>query len=316
MVKDEDNNFMSIEDVDTPDKRILTVFTVNWIELEILKILDKSLEPVYKGEMITVLRNKHNSIANKPESSFYAIFDKLEKIEMIETNAIPGQGYKTFLEITEKGQIELRRALFWGISSIFEGMASQLIEVLNVVCVKTMGCLREMNFAVVSPNNPEFLVPEMCNHCVQATDEDTQSRFNILLPFAKDLVVPYYQNIRSNPDDIPLKNDLLDRVMSVLSLGFLEENDSENYIKEVHRILKPGGKVAFFELIEFESYLWESLKQLTFGFQIFIPEKGSGELIQFLPDRLKAKVVSVFGEENVKLIFLREIVCVLAIKQD
>ena len=316
MVKDEDNNFMSIEDVDTPDKRILTVFTVNWIELEILKILDKSLEPVYKGEMITVLRNKHKSIANKPESSFYAIFDKLEKIEMIETNAIPGQGYKTFLEITEKGQIELRRALFWGISSIFEGMASQLIEVLNVVCVKTMGCLREMNFAVVSPNNPEFLVPEMCNHCVQATDEDTQSRFNILLPFAKDLVVPYYQNIRSNPDDIPLKNDLLDRVMSVLSLGFLEENDSENYIKEVHRILKPGGKVAFFELIEFESYLWESLKQLTFGFQIFIPEKGSGELIQFLPDRLKAKVVSVFGEENVKLIFLREIVCVLAIKQD
>lgn len=316
MVKDEDNNFMSIEDVDTPDKRILTVFTVNWIELEILKILDKSLEPVYKGEMITVLRGKHKSISNKPESSFYAIFDKLEKIEMIETNAIPGQGYKTFLEITEKGQIELRRALFWGISSIFEGMASQLIEVLNVVCVKTMGCLREMNFAVVSPNNPEFLVPEMCNHCVQATDEDTQSRFNILLPFAKDLVVPYYQNIRSNPDDIPLKNDLLDRVMSVLSLGFLEQKDSENYIKEVHRILKPGGKVAFFELIEFESYLWESLKQLTFGFQIFIPEKGSGELIQFLPDRLKAKVVSVFGEENVKLIFLREIVCVLAIKQD
>ena len=316
MVKDEDNNFMSIEDVDTPDKRILTVFTVNWIELEILKILDKSLEPVYKGEMITVLRNKHKSIANKPESSFYAIFDKLEKIEMIETNAIPGQGYKTFLEITEKGQIELRRALFWGISSIFEGMTSQLIEVLNVVCVKTMGCLREMNFAVVSPNNPEFLVPEMCNHCVQATDEDTQSRFNILLPFAKDLVVPYYQNIRSNPDDIPLKNDLLDRVMSVLSLGFLEQKDSENYIKEVHRILKPRGKVAFFELIEFESYLWESLKQLTFGFQIFIPEKGSGELIQFLPDRLKAKVVSVFGEENVKLIFLREIVCVLAIKQD
>ena len=315
MAKDEDNNFMSV-DVDASDKRILTVFTVNWIELEILKILDKSLEPVYKGEMITVLRDKHNSIANKPESSFYAIFDKLEKIEMIETNAIPGQGYKTFLEITEKGQIELKRALFWGISSIFEGMASQLIDVLNVVCVKTMGCLREMNFAVVSPNNPEFLVSEMCNNCVQSTDEDTQSRFNILLPFAKDLVVPYYQNIRSNPDDIPLKDDLLDRVMSVLALGFLEEKDSENYIKEVHRILKPGGKAAFFELIEFESYLWESLKQLTSGFQIFIPKKGSGELIQFLPEQLKAKIVSVFGEENVRLIFLREIVCVLAIKQD
>ena len=86
--------------------------------------------------MITVLRDKHDSISTKPESSFYAIFDKLEKIGMIETNAIPGQGYKTFLEITEKGQIELKGALFWGISSIFEGMANQLIEVLNVVCVK------------------------------------------------------------------------------------------------------------------------------------------------------------------------------------
>ena len=314
MVKNEENNLLSL-DIDTSDRRILTVFSVNWIELEILKILDKSLEPVYKGEMINLLRDKHDSIAGKPESSFYAIFDRLEKTEMILTNSIPGQGYKTFLEITERGQIQLRRALFWGISSIFEGMAGQLIELLNEVCVKTMGCLREMNFGVVSPNNPEFLVPEMCNQCVHSTDEDSQSRFNILLPFAKDYIVPYYQNIRSNPEDIPLKMDLLDRIMSVLALGFLSEKDSEEYIKEVQRILKPGGKVAFFELIEFESYLWNALKELTHGFQIFIPKTGSGELLQFLPEKLKSKVAAVFGEENVKLIFLHEIVCAIAVKK-
>ncbi|MHA2256284.1 MAG: hypothetical protein ACXAAM_09440, partial [Candidatus Heimdallarchaeaceae archaeon] len=48
------------------------VFSVNWIELEILKILSKSFEPVYKGELITYLRSKYRSIEEKPESSFYA----------------------------------------------------------------------------------------------------------------------------------------------------------------------------------------------------------------------------------------------------
>jgi hypothetical protein len=79
--------------------------------------------------------------------------------------------------------------------------------------------------------------------------------------------------------------------------------------------LKPGGKVAFFELIEFESYLWNALKELTHGFQIFIPKTGTGELIQFLPDQLKSKVVDAFGEENVRIIFLHEIICAVAVKK-
>ncbi|MCE7747839.1 MAG: hypothetical protein GPJ51_05540 [Candidatus Heimdallarchaeota archaeon] len=301
-------------EISKDDKRILTVFSVNWIELEILKILNRSSEPVYKGEMISVLRNKHDSITEKPESSFYAIFDKLEKSEFIKTKSIPGQGYKTFLEITEPGQNELNRALYWGISSIFEGMLNQLISVLNDMCVRTMGCLKEMNYGVISPNNPEFLVPEMCNECVSASAEDTPNRFNILMPYSKETLVPFYQNLRASPDNIPLKMDFLDRVNSILTLGFLEKKDAKELIKEVHRILKPGAKVAFYEILNFESYLFEALRYLTHGFQIFTPKKSIGELKQFDPEELKELVSETFGKENVELIFLREIILVIAIK--
>ncbi len=302
------------DEISKNDKNLLTVFSVNWIELEILKILNRSSEPVYKGEMISVLRTKHESIERKPESSFYAIFDKLEKSDLIQTKSIPGQGYKTFLEITEPGKSELQRALFWGVSSIFEGMLSQLIGILNEMCVRTMGCLKEMNYGVISPNNPEFLVPELCNECVSASEVDTQNRFNILLPYSKETQVPYYQKLRASPDNIPLKMDYLDRINSILSLGFLNKKDSRAFIKEVHRILKPGAKVAFYEILNFESYLFEALRHLTYGFQIFTPRKAIGELKQFDPEELKALVSETFDEENVELIFLREIILVLAIK--
>ena len=309
-----ENDDSLLVDISKDDKRILTVFSVNWIELEILKILNRSSEPVYKGELISVLRNKHESIVNKPESSFYAIFDKLEKSDFITTKSIPGQGYKTFLELNELGRNELNRAVYWGISSIFEMMLSQLIGILNDMCVRTMGCLKEMNYAVISPNNPEFLVPEMCNECVSAYEDDTPNRFNILLPYAKETQVPFYQTIRASPDNIPLKMDFLDRVNSILTLGFLNEEDSEELVKEVHRILKSGGKVAFYEILNFESYLFEALRYLTHGFQIFTPKNVSGELRQFDPENLQKTIAKVFGSENVEIIHLREIVLVIAIK--
>ena len=311
---DVDKNDILLIDISKEDKSILTVFSVNWIELEILKILNRSSEPVYKGELINVLRNKHESITNKPESSFYAIFDKLEKSELITTKSIPGQGYKTFLEITEPGQTELTRALYWGVSSIFEGILSQLIEVLNEMCVRTMGCLKEMNYGVISPNNPEFLVPEMCNQCVSASEEDTPNRFNILMPYSKETLVPFYQNIRAKPDNIPLKMNFLDRINSILSLGFLGNEDSIELIKEIHRVLKPGAKVAFYEILDFESYLFEALRHMTHGFQIFTPKNAVGELRQFNAKELKKLISSIFGEENVEVILLREIILVVAVK--
>ena len=314
MNKDEVDETILI-DIPENENRILTVFSVNWIELEILKILNRSSEPVYKGEMISVLRDKHDSISNKPESSFYAIFDKLEKSGFITTNSIPGQGYKTFLEITTNGKKEFRKALYWGISSIIEGMLNELMDTFNELCVRIMGCLKEMNYGVIGPNNPEFLVPELCNHCVSASAEDVPNRFNILLPYSKETQVQFYQNLRATPNNIPLKVDLLDRLLSALSLGFLEPESREDLIKEIHRILKPGGKAAFYEILNFESYLFEALRHLTHGFRIFTPKQASTNLQQFDPEELKEIIVKVFGEENVELIILREIAVVIAVKQ-
>jgi len=296
------------------EEDIVNFFSVNWIELEILKILSKAPEPVYKGEMITLLRSKHTEIMKKPESSFYAIFDKLENLDFVQPNAIPGKGYKSFLEITPRGMIELRRALYWAISTIFEGMTNELIYILSDLCIRNMGCLREMYFGIISPNNPEFLVPQMCNDCITATDEEIPNRFNILMPYAKDTIVPYYQNLKSKPKDIPLKSDFLDRVMSILSLGLIEPEDADEYLKEVFRILKPEGKLAVVELTTFESYLFDSLQKLTNGFSSFIPKKGGNGFLQFNPEDLRKKIAAVFGEENVIKIDMREFVLIVAQK--
>jgi DNA-binding PadR family transcriptional regulator len=292
------------------------IFSVSWIELEILKILNKAPEPVYKGEMISYFRNKYHDteIEEKPESSFYAIFERLEKEGFIQTNPIPGKGYKTFLEITDKGKTELHRALFWSVSTIFEGMTEELIKILDDVCIKNMGCLKEMNFGIISPNNLEFLIPKVCGECVKASEEDLPHRFNILMPYSEYTDVPFYQKIRSTYDNIPLKTNFLDRMMSILSLGLIKKQEFEPFLLEAKRLLKPGGKIAFVEIIAFESYLFEALQKMTDGFSSFFPKRAPGGFTQFNQNEVKTQIEHVFGVNKVKMIELREFVLVIAEK--
>ena len=264
--------------------------------------------------MINRLKSKYFEISTKPESSFYAIFDRLEEDKLVSLSEIKGEGYKKFLLITQNGLFELKRAVNWGISTIFEGMVEELITVLNEFCIGLMGCVKENNFGIISPNNPEFLVPESCNACVKPEEANLFHRFNILMPYSKDMVIPYYQNIKAQPGNIPLKTDYLQRVISVLSLGLLEEKQGNDLIGEVYRILEPRGKVIFIEVVEFESYLFESLNKLTHGFDLFIPKKGSSSLTQFSPKLLKEKIEHVFGEQNVEAIEMREFVFLIATK--
>jgi DNA-binding PadR family transcriptional regulator len=301
-------------DLEKMDDKTSTYFSISWLELEVLKILTKSQKPVYKGEMINRLKSQYFEISTKPESSFYAIFDRLEEDKLVALSEIKGEGYKKFLSITQEGMFELRRALNWGISTIFEGMVEELISVLNEFCVGIMGCKKENDFGIISPNNPEFLVPESCNACVKPVDANLFHRFNILMPYAKDMVIPYYQNIMAQPDNIPLKSNYLQRIMSILSLGLIEGKKTNEFITEVHRILEPGGKVVFIEIVEFESYLYESLNKLTHGFDLFIPKKGTSSLTQFSPKLLEEKIGSVFGEENLEIIDMREFIFVIATK--
>ncbi len=302
------------DDSEKLDDKTSTYFSISWLELEVLKILTKSQKPVYKGEMINKLKSKYSEISTKPESSFYAIFDRLEDDKLVSLSEIKGEGYKKFLSITQEGMFELRRALNWGISTIFEGMVEELISVLNKFCVGLMGCKKENDFGIISPNNPEFLVPESCNACVKPVEANLFHRFNILMPFAKDMVIPFYQNIKAQPNNIPLKSDYLQRMLSILSLGLLEEKQANEMLDEVYRILEPGGKVIFIEIVEFESYLYESLNKMTHGFDLFIPKKGTSGLTQFSPQQLKEKIERVFSKENLEIIEMREFIFVIATK--
>ena len=305
---------MSSFDPEKIDDKTSTYFSISWLELEVLKILTKSQKPVYKGEMINRLKSKYIEISTKPESSFYAIFDRLEEDKLVSLSEIKGEGYKKFLSITQDGLFELKRALNWGISTIFEGMVEELITVLNEFCVGLMGCRKENDFGIISPNNPEFLVPESCNACVKPVEANLFHRFNILMPYSKEMVIPYYQNIKAQPGSIPLKSDYLQRIMSILSLGLLDEKQGNELIGEVHRILDPKGKAVFIEIVEFKSYLFESLNKLTYGFDLFIPKKGTSSLTQFSPQVLKEKIERVFGAENLEIIEMREFVFLVATK--
>ena len=75
-----------------------TSFSLGWLELEILKLLKRSDEPIYKGEIISLLRNAYaDELGDKPESTFYAIFDKLQENAYVEFERISGKGLTPFL---------------------------------------------------------------------------------------------------------------------------------------------------------------------------------------------------------------------------
>ncbi|MHA1401234.1 MAG: methyltransferase domain-containing protein [Candidatus Heimdallarchaeaceae archaeon] len=308
-----ENNKNSLEDMLTKGQ-IGTVFSVNWIELEILRILNRTKQSLYKGEVIQILRSRSIALSKKPDSSFYSIFEKLKEEGFLSFNKVEGKGYRAYLELTEKGKVELTKALNWGLNTLLESMSFKLVENLNAICRKYMECNKKQSFGIISVGNPNLLVPEVCNSCVNASDECKFKRYNIFMPFAKDIQVEYFQNIRATYDDIPLKTNLLDRFMSALNLGLIAEEQQETFLKEIYRLLKPGGRAAFFELRRFESYLFDALETITDGLSNFLAKKETQTLRRFKKKELMRIFGDVFGENNVEVIKLKEFLLTLVTK--
>lgn len=285
-------------------------FSLDWLELEILKLLKKSNEPIYKGEIITVLRDIYgDDLAEKPESTFYAIFDKLQENGFAKFQRIPGKGYKTFAKITEKGTHELNNAINWAVSTLLTEFTTEIVNKLQPLCKKHMACQKNLTFGIIGLNTPDMKLPEICNRCVGLeANEKTHNRINMILPELPSVISPSYQNIQVTTNNLLLRDNSMNRILSILSLGSITEKQRVPFVHEIKRILAPQGIAAFYELKEFHSYFYEAMQNITKGFNLLKPVGPLSYFYQFQLDELKTILSSAFREDEIQVIDLHELV--------
>ncbi len=311
-------NYISSDEEDQDkflsQKSTNSVFSINWIDLEILRLLLQSKQPMYKSEIIQLLRLNNFSLSNKPDSSFYAIFDRLSSEDLININKIEGKGYRAYLEITPKGIIQIKNAINWSLNTLFEQISLYIVERINIECKKMMGCTKDHIFGICTVCGPKFLVPEVCSKCVNATEKEKFYRYNLLMPYSYDSNVENYQNIRVTHDDIPLKNNHFDRFMSALNLAVLDKKQQNEFLEEIYRIMKKDSKVVFVELLHFESYIFDAIEELTEGLTMLLAKKRKNKLNRFSKEELKKTIETVFGKGHVEVHQLREFLYAVATK--
>ncbi|MHA1687412.1 MAG: hypothetical protein ACTSYD_13600 [Candidatus Heimdallarchaeaceae archaeon] len=295
-----------------------TSFSLGWLELEILKLLKRSDEPIYKGEIISLLRNAYaDELGDKPESTFYAIFDKLQENAYVEFERISGKGYKTFARITEKGKTELKNSINWAVSTLLTEFTAEIVRKLLPICKKHMACHKELAFGLIGLNTPDMGITELCNNCIKGTSQHHQRyRINMILPELVNIPSPLYQNIQVKADNLLLRDNALNRILSILTLGSINEKQIMPFIKEIYRILAPKGVVGFYELKEFHSYFYEAMQNITEGFNLLRPIRPNSRFRQFNVEELKGMIASVFGQDAVEVVDLKEIVLILAKKPE
>ncbi|MHA1867446.1 MAG: hypothetical protein ACTSXD_05215 [Candidatus Heimdallarchaeaceae archaeon] len=291
------------------------LISINWLGLEILTILKNSNEPLYKSEIIHIIRSKYPSLGSKPDSSFYAVFEKLKQENLIKDEQIKGQGYRSYLSITEYGKKQIIFMINWSLGALIDGISKKIAIELNNDCRKHMECSKELTFGTISSGNQQFLIPNLCTKCVNAGPKEKFNRYNILMPEAHETPIESYQNIRAKYNEIPLKDNLLDRFLSTINLGLLDDNGSLEFLYETKRILKKGGKAGFFEFRYFESYLIDAIEKETKGFSFFFAKTiKEGKLKKFKKEELEELFFKVFGKENVKINDFNEFYFVIATK--
>ncbi|UJG41055.1 MAG: helix-turn-helix transcriptional regulator [Candidatus Heimdallarchaeum aukensis] len=291
------------------------LFAINWLGLEILTILKNSNVPLYKSEIIHIIRTKYPSLGNKPDSSFYAIFERLKQEKLIKDEQIKGQGYRSYLSITEYGKKQIGFMLNWSLGALIEGVSKKMAIELNNDCKKQMKCSKDLTFGTISSGNQQFLIPTLCTKCVNAGPKEKFSRYNILMPEAHETAIDSYQNIRAKYDEIPLKDNLLDRFLSTLNLGLLNDEDSIEFLHETKRILKKGGRAGFFEFKFFESYIVDAIETETKGFSFYFAKTiKERKLRKFKKEELEELFFKVFEKENVKIKDFKEFYFVIATK--
>ncbi len=253
-----------------------TIPEINWFELEVLNLI--SMKPDYGQQLL----HRLESMYREPISSgkLYPVLQKLEKKGFMKRSDL--EKGKFFYTITEEGQTELFNATKWALHSLLTTLTRQLAMDVSAYVEDKL----EKEIANLEKENKTI-------ERVAVFEEGCKSKAEALLyPFAGKFSnvsifsihhekmdgtfsgkachtygsIPNITELVSTHDDIPLKDEFVDSAVMILS--FHESPDREAYMKEVLRILKPGGVLFIIEFARFESYILESL------FNILHTEEG------------------------------------------
>lgn len=247
---------------------------VTWLELEILnRLITKER---YGNELLMLLMNtlgkekvtsgKLYPNLKKMERGGFIKRMKKKKVEVTDEHGgvavLPRGVDRIYFEITEKGKIEVDKAERFIANIQFNRMLFQLDELMTKRFSEILAPLKGFVNIGILTGADQFsirrslkIVPRMDRKkyfLLMVEQSKTEGRSDVLDHLDREMA--YFP---SKVDDIPLKNDYLDVVVSTLDLK--KEMNIKKYLAEVIRTVKPGGLVIIVEFAQFNSFILERI---------------------------------------------------------
>jgi len=255
-----------------------TLPTVNWFELEVLTSISK--HPKYGQQLLKELSAQLSEQISS--GRLYPVLQKLEKHGYV-VKSEQERG-RFFYTLTGKGKEEMSKATQWSLRSLMEALTRKLIEDVSLriqehlesdIKAKEKMGKKIKRIATIKIPPPEVFRP-MRYHPVELFIKGIPhiELFSIFIntgaPFDRFMnnltesdSLPNITDMVGEFDDLPLKDEYVDIVF--LSDSYQQSPDKERHMKEVTRILRPGGKLYFTVMARYDSYILESLGDIVYA---------------------------------------------------
>ena len=280
---------------------------LDWKELEIMSVLLK--KETHKREIIKEIKNRIPGLRNKPNSSLYLIFERLQKKGLITIRRIVGKGHKTFVSLTNLGLKQINKVLQWSFQLLAPSLIQSLLSNISAECQQFFSCAPSSKIAFIGPslilNSESFL--NMCDSCLYNSN---QKRYILKGLHEGDVSLTNYESISCTFDDIPIKNGYFGNVLSFFTLSQLKDQKQRVlFLQELKRTLVSKGKIFLVELNQFRSFIYDSISSVTDPFNTLFSNNSKlhrfevGELLSLLYKTLPK--TSVSPSERAEFIFVK-----------
>ncbi len=252
-------------------KNRITLPDMNWFEFDILSQL--FIERKYGNEILNDLNMKFGE-GSISSGKLYPALQKLEKKGYIKRTPIPKEDHRdkgtrgverVYFTITSSGIKELENATTYSINSLFHGMMNRLqMEVAERVFEILSGSMGASFKCGIIKHDQEKNLEMIFSRMDQFNDVDL---YFLVIPCMHSAVhvehgrssMENFSYLPSKIDDIPLKDGYLDVLCATML--FHDLDDWDPLLKEVKRVLRPGGIFVVVDFARFESYIMEAMMQ-------------------------------------------------------
>ena len=241
---------------------------ISWFEIEILNFLNEKER--YGNEMLTMLK-EHLGKNSVSSGKLYSDLKKMEKKDLIIRTVRKrqkGEGLLTrgvdrvYFTITDNGRDALARVERYMTCWHFDSMLQRSSEKIPNIIEKVITSLGS-NITVGVAVDPSKLG---ISRAIDLLPDIEGVKYALLLISKGDdlVTMPHIDtkgremaSFPSNDDDIPLKNNYLDAVISIFPLTRTKRE--KTYISELVRVVKGGGKVIVVDFSKLDSFILEDV---------------------------------------------------------